>query len=190
MTNPSKENRSEYTFDDYLESIDYVASPTEELIQEVINERLYQKLSQKQLAGKIGTKQSVVSRFENLGRSPSLKWLVRLAEGLGVRFRATIHGDYMYVVPRKLRTNICNRAALLKISVEKLLEKEITGHLENEYTLVSWENVFAIAFDTPCEKQPMSEPFYLSSDPFQSTASVDENQCNKAELVSVYGEAS
>ncbi|MHA2023052.1 MAG: helix-turn-helix domain-containing protein [Candidatus Thorarchaeota archaeon] len=147
MTNLGKENRSEYTFNDYLESIDYVSSPMEELTREVINERLYQRLSQKQLARKIGTKQSVVSRFENFGRSPSLKWLVRLAEGLGVRFRATIHGNYMFVVPRKYRAVLDARAKKLEIRVAKLLEGDLTEYCEEKYQSISWNPVVSTHID-------------------------------------------
>lgn len=128
MTNLNKENLSEYAFTDYLKSIDYVASPNEELVLEIINERLLQNLSQKQLATKIGTRQSVISRFENLGRSPSIKWLIQLAKGLGARFRATIHGDYMYVVPRKFRADLDSAAKQEGLPVATYIE-----NILNEY---------------------------------------------------------
>lgn len=51
-------------------------------IQAVLRARQNKKLSQKMLAEKIGTQQSVISRFESGGSNPSLAFLKKLATAL------------------------------------------------------------------------------------------------------------
>lgn len=53
------------------------------IISQTIEERNKQKLTQKQLAEKMETKQASVSRFENGNANPSLEFLIKLAESLG-----------------------------------------------------------------------------------------------------------
>lgn len=50
----------------------------------IIRARIEKGLSQKALAEKLKTKQSVISRVENAKTTPSLSFLKRLAEVLGV----------------------------------------------------------------------------------------------------------
>ena len=57
--------------------------PEYELIKQVIKIRNDQKLTQQQLAERTGTKQSNISRFEKGEYNPSLKFLKKLARGLG-----------------------------------------------------------------------------------------------------------
>lgn len=53
-----------------------------QLISELIGKRLEKNLTQKQLAEKIGTKQSAICRLESGEGNPSFKFLKRVAEGL------------------------------------------------------------------------------------------------------------
>ena len=57
--------------------------PEYQLIGSLIEARLKKGLTQKDLAEKIGTKQSAISRLESGAANPSLSFLKRLAEGLG-----------------------------------------------------------------------------------------------------------
>jgi ribosome-binding protein aMBF1 (putative translation factor) len=50
----------------------------------VITARIKKKLSQKELAERLSTRQSVISRVENAKTVPSLSFLKRLADALGV----------------------------------------------------------------------------------------------------------
>ena len=47
--------------------------------------RVQQRISQTELAKRINTTQSVITRFERLGRIPTIEFLYRVAEGLGVK---------------------------------------------------------------------------------------------------------
>jgi len=55
------------------------------VISAIIEARIKKGLTQKELAKKIGTKQSVISRFESGNANPSLSFLKRLAEALDTR---------------------------------------------------------------------------------------------------------
>ena len=59
--------------------------PEFKAIRQIIELRLKKKLSQKELAEKIGTKQSAISRFERGFVNPSISFLARLASALGKR---------------------------------------------------------------------------------------------------------
>lgn len=57
--------------------------PYADLVMQVIGERIEQKLTQGELAERIGTKQGNISRFENMNGNPSLEFMQKIAEALG-----------------------------------------------------------------------------------------------------------
>ena len=59
--------------------------PEFELVQMIIRERIKQGLTQAQLANKLGTKQSAISRLEQGRVNPSLSFLRRLAKALNTK---------------------------------------------------------------------------------------------------------
>ena len=80
--------------------------PLTDFIQETIRARSVEGLSQGDLAERMDTKQTAVSRFENLGRKPSYDFMVRLADALGHELGLTVHGDYMAVVDENDRAEV------------------------------------------------------------------------------------
>ncbi len=54
-----------------------------QVISEIVRARLEQKVSQKELAERIGTRQSNISRLESGNYNPSLEFLEKVAEALG-----------------------------------------------------------------------------------------------------------
>jgi len=64
--------------------------PEYELIKQIIRARQAQGLTQAELAERIGTKQSNISRLEGGGYNPSLGFLQRVAEGLGKELHINI----------------------------------------------------------------------------------------------------
>ncbi len=99
--------------------------PLAQLIMETINARHRQKLSQSSLAKRMKTKQSVISRFENMGRLPSYDFISRLALSLGHRPGMTLNGEMMYVVPEALRESLAKRALQTRVSVQDLVTRLI-----------------------------------------------------------------
>lgn len=61
--------------------------PEYELIKQIIQARIEQSLTQEELAQRIGTKQSNISRLEKGKYNPSLLFLKKLAQGLGKDLR-------------------------------------------------------------------------------------------------------
>lgn len=59
--------------------------PEYAVVRAVIGKRIEKKMSQKQLARKIGTKQSAISRLESGGSNPSVKFLQKVATALDSR---------------------------------------------------------------------------------------------------------
>lgn len=60
------------------------------LIEAVIKKRLENGLSQKELAIKIGTKQSAISRLESGRSNPSLLFLQKIAKALNSRLEVSL----------------------------------------------------------------------------------------------------
>lgn len=58
-------------------------APEYELIKQIIQARTEQNLTQRELADKIGIKQSNISRLESGNYNPSLDFLKKIASGLG-----------------------------------------------------------------------------------------------------------
>ncbi len=64
--------------------------PEYELIRSVMDKRLKKKLSQAQLAKKIGTRQSAISRLEGGDSNPSFKFLQKVARALDARLTISL----------------------------------------------------------------------------------------------------
>ncbi|MCL4408022.1 MAG: helix-turn-helix transcriptional regulator [Thermotogae bacterium] len=106
--------------------------PLEDFILEVFKERLNQNLTQEELAKKMNTKQSVISRFENGGREPSYEFMNRLAEVLGGNLYLTIHGDYTITVPEKYREKLKMLSKEKNMSVNQLLMDILDREINKE----------------------------------------------------------
>ena len=61
--------------------------PEYDLIQAMIDARISENLTQKELSERTGITQADISSIENGTRNPSLAMLKRLAEGLGMQLR-------------------------------------------------------------------------------------------------------
>lgn len=61
--------------------------PQYDLISSVIRKRLEQGLTQADLAQKVGTKQSAISRFESGAYNPSMLFMGKVAQALGTRVK-------------------------------------------------------------------------------------------------------
>lgn len=60
------------------------------VIEMIIKKRIERGLSQKELARKIGTKQSAISRLESGTYNPSLSFLQKVGEALGVKLKISL----------------------------------------------------------------------------------------------------
>lgn len=56
-----------------------------QIARAMIGARLKMKLSQKELAEKVGTGQAVISRLENMNHKPSLALVEKVADALGLK---------------------------------------------------------------------------------------------------------
>src|SRR3989338_9064690 len=65
-------------------------APEFELKALIIQKRIHEGLTQKELARRAHTKQSAISRFESGNYNPSLAWVQNLARALDTRIRISI----------------------------------------------------------------------------------------------------
>ena len=64
--------------------------PEFEVARQMMKARSEKKISQKELAEKVGTGQAVISRLEGMNARPSISLLQRVARALGIKFKITI----------------------------------------------------------------------------------------------------
>ena len=76
--------------------LDEDASPEMDFIRAIIDARISQNMTQKELSERTGINQTEISRLENGSRNPSIKLLQRLAEGMGMTLKISF-------VPRQTR---------------------------------------------------------------------------------------
>lgn len=60
------------------------------LVEMIIKERIKRGLTQKELARRIGTKQSAVSRLESGSCNPSISFLQKVADALNVKLKVSL----------------------------------------------------------------------------------------------------
>ena len=66
--------------------------PEFELINKIIEARIHKKLTQKDLADRMGTKQSALARLESGHSNPTIKFVQKLATALGTDITLTFPG--------------------------------------------------------------------------------------------------
>ena len=70
--------------------LDHIPCSRRDIIRQVVMERKRQHLTQKDLADRIGLKQSNISRLETGKSNPSIDFLQRVAVGLGKELHVEI----------------------------------------------------------------------------------------------------
>lgn len=156
-------------------------------------------ISQKDLAKRMGTKQSVISRFENMGRLPSYDFFSRLSLAFDHSPGMTLFGDYMGVVPTGMQHIVKEHAIEKNIStgtlVQELLENALTkiqlNDNNNQTMNVGWltaerldsesSNPTGLVFETTDESP------YIASCVLSSTDDQSNSEPNK---ISRYRKAS
>lgn len=61
--------------------------PEMDVVRAIVNARISQNLTQKELSERTGINQADISKLENGTRNPSLKLLKRLADGMGMTLK-------------------------------------------------------------------------------------------------------
>ncbi len=65
--------------------------PRYEAIEQIINARKEQNITQAELAKRVGTQKSNISRLESGNYNPSLDFLAKIAESLGKKISVTLN---------------------------------------------------------------------------------------------------
>ena len=139
-----KLNKNDTNLSKSFELIEYEpltkSDAIEEFILEVVEKRGELKITQKELAELLNTTQSVISRFENLGRKPGYEFMNKITKALGGKLKITLNGDYTVIVPKELRDRVDELAVNENMEKEDFLNILVIDGLEN------WENRHKIIF--------------------------------------------
>ena len=116
-------------------------APLAHLTTECLELRDAARISQAELAGRMNTTQSVISRFENMGgnRLPSYGFIARLSQAFEHEAGMTLYGDFMAVAPLNKHPVVARVAKERNIPtaalVGRLLEEAInTLEVSAQYT--------------------------------------------------------
>ncbi len=92
--------------------------------------RFDHSFTQKDLARTMKTTQSVISRFENMGRLPSYDFFARLALSFGHVPGMTLMGDFMAVVPGRYHDIVRKKAEEQETTTETFVQNLLMNELE------------------------------------------------------------
>ncbi len=104
--------------------------PLSALVVEFLHARAERDMTQTEIARLMGTRQSVISRFENMGRKPNYDFLARLAKALGGRLGMTLEADFAVKVPRNKRARVNEIAEETGLSTEHILKTALVVGLD------------------------------------------------------------
>lgn len=79
-------------------------------------------LTQTEIAKRINSKQSVISRFINMGRLPSYDFLIRLSKALDGKLGITFNDNYMATLPIEKFDKVTYYSNLNKVSTKSFLQ--------------------------------------------------------------------
>lgn len=83
---PWEQVRKELMADSKVKMAHEELQPEFAIVRALIDARVNKKISQEELAKRMGTGQAVISRLENANASPSLSLIKRLANALDLKF--------------------------------------------------------------------------------------------------------
>ena len=152
---PREESVVELMDKQYIEAdnrseIDYW-EPFARIIMEAIESRYTQGLSQADLACLMKTKQSVISRFENMGRKPNYDFIARLSIALGHSPGITLYGEYMAVVPQDKQALIKHMAAGKAVPTQRFVEQLLVSAINAKMIMEAPREQFISTFKPEME---------------------------------------
>lgn len=171
-----------YLNTDNKAEIDYW-TPLADVISESMELRQILGITQKQLADKMQTRQSVISRFENMGRVPTYDFIARMALAFGHAPGMTLYGDFMATVPAALQPLVKRLAQEQNKSTKKIVSELLETAIKRSGTI--GEDYFSAAFQKPSiysadAVMESSEIFGTNTDTCYSAQSIRKHKLMQA----------
>lgn len=163
--------KEQYDEADNKKEINYW-TPLSNLIVESVELRGSKGMSQKELASKMGTRQSVISRFENMGRIPSYDFIARMAESFDQVPSISLAGEFTITIPLENR----NAVKLAAENSGKSINDFLTDLIMDSVNDLGSDNVIE-------EKMSFQEPFTYTSFSKFKTKKLKEKPVCLMELV-------
>jgi transcriptional regulator with XRE-family HTH domain len=171
MSNKLKEKsvlellNEQYFGADNKDELDYW-EPLSKLILESVELRDSRRMTQADLAKSMNTKQSVISRFENLGRIPSYDFISRLSLALGHSLGMTLYGDYMAIVSKEKQSLVKELADKAKVSTKRFVQSVLDQGIDNKVSVCDNDIVIDATItkmQSMIIEQSQSKPEYLEA---------------------------
>lgn len=102
-----------------------------DLILDLKQARLAKNVTQAEIAEKIGTKQTAVSRFESYGATPTLPFLIKYAAALGIDIKVRLEDDFSVELPAELRESTRKICAATGLNLKETLTDSLRKGVEH-----------------------------------------------------------
>jgi transcriptional regulator with XRE-family HTH domain len=131
----------EFQFDEYQdylpEAKDDIRLATHykfrDLILDFKDARIKQNLTQADIAAKIGTKQTAVSRFESYDTKPTITFLMKYAKALGKDMVIQLENDFLIEMPQQVREKALKLQAEAKVNIKQILTEVLVNYVTTSY---------------------------------------------------------
>jgi transcriptional regulator with XRE-family HTH domain len=163
----------QYLEADNKKEIDFWA-PLSRIIIESVELRDSKEMSQTDLANIMKTRQSVISRFENMGRLPNYDFIARLSLALGHSPGITLYGDYMAIVPLEKQHIIKQLANNENITTSKFVQDILNQSIDS---IVNKTNIYSNSQSEICSTTArLSVDYNNSGEPSQALVAIKNEQ--------------
>lgn len=137
------------------------------VIAEMLGFRLRSKITQDELAQRMNIKQSVISRYEHVGRNPSIEFLYKVANGLGLQLFVTPFGDRTVVLTPEQKEILEKYTSEEKPDFRAVLSHviyEFDGRYSCDMVIPNPDNEEEIwAIEIKTTKQPEENPYRIAA---------------------------
>jgi len=118
-----------------------------DLILEFKDTRIKQNLTQAEIAEKMGTKQTAVSRFESYETKPTIAFLMKYAKALGKDMVIQLESDFLIEVPQQAREKALQLKAEVNMDIKEFFTEVLVDFVSQRYEpLMSVNSIDALEF--------------------------------------------
>ncbi len=104
-----------------------------DMILDFKDARIKQNLTQADIAAKIGTKQTAVSRFESYDTKPTIAFLMKYAKALGKDMVIQLENDFLIELPHQVREKALKLQSEAKVNIKQILTEVLVNYVNISY---------------------------------------------------------
>ncbi|HPF08799.1 MAG: helix-turn-helix transcriptional regulator [Candidatus Cloacimonetes bacterium] len=135
-----------------------------ELIADLKVSRLQQRVSQAELARRMGTSQSVITRFERMGRIPTIEFIYKVADALGVELEGLSIREYPHYSCSFEDTSYFDSMVAQAEELSSFTQEDYPQTIELRLSKVSFPKELCVDFSAHPAESDSIDPSVVLSD--------------------------